>query len=118
MNDLSLIISAPSGAGKTTIIRQIMNEDPRLAFSVSTTTRTKRQGEIDGESYYYTDEKTFCAMIEAGEFVEWARVHTNYYGTTKKEVDRIRAAGKIPVFDVDVQGAKHLRTSLSDAVML
>ena len=115
---LSLIISAPSGAGKTTIIRRLMDENPLLAFSVSTTTRKKREGEIEGDSYYYTDRDTFQRMIDAGEFVEWAKVHTNFYGTTKKEVDRIRAAGKIPVFDVDVQGARNLRDNIDDAVLI
>ena len=115
---LSLIISAPSGAGKTTIIRRLMDENPLLAFSVSTTTRKKREGEVEGESYYYTDHETFQRMIDAGEFVEWAKVHTNFYGTTKKEVDSIRADGKIPVFDVDVQGARNLRDKIDDAVLI
>jgi len=111
-------VSAPSGAGKTTIIRRIMADNPKLAFSVSTTTRSKRRGEVEGVSYYYTDHATFEKMIAAGEFVEWAKVHSNYYGTTKKEVDRIKAAGKIPVFDVDVQGARNLRASLEGTVLL
>lgn len=115
---ISLIISAPSGAGKTTIIRRLMDENPLLAFSVSTTTRKPREGEVEGDSYYYTDHETFQRMIDAGEFVEWAKVHTNYYGTSKKEVDRIRAAGKIPVFDVDVQGARNLRDNIDDAVLI
>ena len=115
---LSLIISAPSGAGKTTIIRRLMDENPLLAFSVSTTTRKMREGEIEGDSYYYTDHETFQRMVDAGEFVEWAKVHTNFYGTAKKEVDRIRAAGKIPVFDVDVQGARNLRDNIDDAVLI
>ena len=115
---LSLIISAPSGAGKTTIIRRLMDENPLLAFSVSTTTRKMREGEIEGDSYYYTDHESFQKMIDAGEFVEWAKVHTNFYGTSKKEVDRIRAAGKIPVFDVDVQGACNLHRNIDDAVLI
>ena len=118
MSNLSLIISAPSGAGKTTIIRQLMNSDPRLAFSVSTTTRKRRTGETEGVSYYYTDEATFREMIDAGEFAEWAKVHTGHYGTSKKEIDRIRAAGKIPVFDVDVQGACNLHRNIDDAVLI
>jgi guanylate kinase len=95
-----------------------MKDDPCLAFSVSTTTRTRREGEVDGESYYYIDDAAFKTMIDAGEFVEWAKVHTHYYGTTKKEIDRIRAAGKIPVFDVDVQGARNLRENIDDAVLI
>jgi guanylate kinase len=118
MNSISLVVSAPSGAGKTTIIRRLMQEDDRLAFSVSTTTRSKRIGEVEGVSYYYTDHETFEKLIQEGAFAEWAKVYNNYYGTTKKEIDRIKADGKIPVFDVDVVGAMNLRTSLNDAVLM
>lgn len=115
---LSLVLSAPSGAGKTTIIRKLMAKDPRLSFSVSTTTRSPREGEIPGKSYYYTSVDDFTAMIAAGGFAEWAKVHVNYYGTSRKELDRIRGEGKIPLFDVDVQGAKNLKTALDDAVLI
>ena len=115
---MALVFSAPSGAGKTTIIRRLMQDDPRLVFSVSTTTRSKRAGELEGVSYHYVDHATFQSMVDNDEFVEWAKVHTNCYGTSKKEVDRIWGAGKIPVFDVDVQGAKKLRVSLPDTVLL
>jgi guanylate kinase len=117
-NRLILVISAPSGAGKTTIIRAIMEKDPRVVFSVSTTTRQKRGGEIEGKTYYFTDDESFREMAARDEFLEWAHVHTNYYGTTKKEVDRIMGDGNIPVFDVDVQGAKNLRTRLTGAVFV
>lgn len=115
---MAIVFSAPSGAGKTTIIRRLMQDDPRLVFSVSTTTRAKRTGEVEGVSYHYVDRDTFQKMADNGEFVEWAKVHTNCYGTAKKEVDRIWGAGKIPVFDVDVQGAKNLRASLPDTVLM
>jgi guanylate kinase len=116
--EISLIVSAPSGAGKTTIIRELMKADARFTLSVSTTTRSKRSGEIGGKSYYYTDDKEFQRMIDNNEFVEWARVHSHYYGTSKKEVDRLKGQGRIPVFDVDVQGAKNLRGCLSGAVLV
>ena len=115
---MSIVISAPSGAGKTTIIRALMKNDPRLVFSVSTTTRAPREGEIEGRNYYYVGKTEFCNMIDRNEFLEWAQVHSGYYGTSKKEVDRIWRNEKIPVFDVDVQGAKNLRTALPGAVFI
>jgi guanylate kinase len=115
---LSLVISAPSGAGKTTIIRRLMERDTRLSFSVSSTTRAPRDGEIPGKSYHYVSEDEFTKSIDSDGFVEWAKVHVNYYGTSRKELDRIRGAGKIPLFDVDVQGAKNLKVRLPDAVLV
>jgi guanylate kinase len=109
MNNLSIVISAPSGAGKTTLIARLLKADERLEFSVSTTTRPRREGEIDGQSYNFVDMGMFRKMIEGDEFIEWANVHGNYYGTTKKEIDRIQGAGKILIFDVDVQGARLLK---------
>ncbi|HPA62651.1 MAG TPA: guanylate kinase [Spirochaetota bacterium] len=113
MNKFSVIISAPSGAGKSTLISRIMKKDPRFSFSVSTTTRSPREGEKDGINYYFKDRKDFEKMIENDEFLEWAEVHGNLYGTSKKEVDRIHAAEKIPLFDIDVQGAKNIREKIA-----
>jgi guanylate kinase len=118
MNDLSLVISAPSGAGKTTLITRLLETDDRLIFSVSTTTRPKREGESEGESYYFINPSEFREMTREGLFIEWAQVHRNYYGTTKKEIDRIAGAGKIPIFDVDVQGARSLKHSLDNAASI
>src|SRR3990172_995479 len=109
MNDLSLVISAPSGAGKTTLIAELLAADERLEFSVSTTTRPKREGEAQGASYNFVGLEEFQKMIRENAFLEWAEVHGNYYGTTKKEIDRIQRAGRIPIFDVDVQGARSLK---------
>jgi len=113
VNKFSVIISAPSGAGKSTLISRIMKKDPRFSFSVSTTTRAPREGEKDGINYYFKDRKDFEKMIENDEFLEWAEVHGNLYGTSKKEVDRIHAAEKIPLFDIDVQGANNIREKIA-----
>lgn len=116
MSDLALVISAPSGAGKTTLIKKLIAGDSRLMFAVSTTTRAIRQGEIEGESYYYVSTDDFNRMTDENEFAEWAHVHGNSYGTSKKEIDRIQSKGRIPVFDVDVQGAFNLKKTLANAV--
>jgi len=113
VNKFSVIISAPSGAGKSTLISRIMKKDSRFSFSVSTTTRSPREGEKDGINYYFKDRKEFEQMIANDEFLEWAEVHGNLYGTSKKEVDRIHAAEKIPLFDIDVQGAKNIREKIA-----
>jgi len=90
-----------------------MKKDSRFSFSVSTTTRSPREGEKDGINYYFKDRKEFEKMIANDEFLEWAEVHGNLYGTSKKEVDRIHAAEKIPLFDIDVQGAKNIREKIA-----
>ena len=117
-NKLSVVISAPSGAGKTTLINRLLGSENRFSFSISTTTRPMRAGEVDGKSYYFISEDDFRGMIDRGEFLEWARVHGNYYGTSKKEIDRICCDGKIPIFDVDVQGARTLKGTLAGAVYI
>lgn len=113
---LSLVVSAPSGTGKTTIIKRLLADDPCFEFSVSTTTRPRRPDEAEGQSYYFVSDREFTEMRERGDFVEWALVHGRLYGTSKKEVDRLWASGKTPIFDVDVQGARQLRNAIGDAV--
>ena len=117
-NDLILIVSAPSGAGKTTIINRLLSEDKRCEFVISTTTRKPRNDEIHGRSYYFTTVDEFKKQIKNGKFIEWAIVHQNYYGVTKKEFDRIQTLGKIPLFDVDVQGAKKLKNMFKEAIYI
>jgi guanylate kinase len=95
-----------------------MRSDARLAFSISTTTRPPRGAEKDGCEYYFRSREQFMEMVEKGEFLEWAEVHGNCYGSTKKEVDRIAAAGRIPIFDIDVQGAAQLKKTLPGAVFI
>jgi guanylate kinase len=114
----SVVVSAPSGTGKTTLIRELLSRDENLVFVVSTTTRSQRDGEREGSNYYFVTDNEFQKKIQDEEFLEWALVHQKYYGTTKKEVDRIKQSGKIPIFDVDVQGAKQLRGKLRNAVYI
>jgi guanylate kinase len=117
-NNLSIVVSAPSGAGKTTIINRLLSEDDKCEFVISTTTRKARNGETDGRSYYFISEDDFKRRIQNNELIEWSLVHKNYYGITKKEFDRIISIGKIPLFDVDVQGADKLKKILKGAVFI
>lgn len=112
------VISAPSGAGKTTLINRLLESESSFMFSISTTTRSRRKGEADGIHYHFVERDEFSKMIENDEFVEWAEVYGNYYGTTKKEVDRIRKTGKIPLFDVDIQGSRSLKKQLKEGVFI
>jgi len=99
-----VLITGPSGAGKSSFIGAWMATDPRLAFSVSTTTRPRRTGEVDGREYDFVDEETFDELVAGSAFVEWAVVHGNRYGTRRSRLQEMTAAGKIPVLDIDVQG--------------
>jgi len=118
MDDLLLlIISSPSGAGKTTLTRKLLESFPDLTFSVSHTTRTPRTGEVDGQDYYFVDRAGFEAMVRAERFAEWAEVHANLYGTSLSELDRARELGKKAIlFDVDYQGARQIKARLPQAV--
>jgi len=104
-----LLVSGPSGSGKTTLCRRLTDED-EAHYSISCTTRTPREGEIDGKDYHFLSKDDFKSRIDAGEFLEHAEVHQNYYGTLKSEVlDRL-AAGTDVVMDIDVQGADQVRS--------
>jgi guanylate kinase len=105
-----IIITAPSGAGKTSITRHLMNKFPQLAFSVSAATRNPRGNEKDGIDYYFMDADAFKNKIQHNEFIEWEMVYEGkYYGTLKSELDRIWQQHKIPVLDIDVKGAIHVQ---------
>lgn len=99
------VISAPSGAGKTTLIRQVLERFPHLAYSISHTTRKPRAGEIHGKDYFFIEEKDFVSMIDQDQWIEWAQVHGNYYGTSKGFVRERLGAGNSLLLDIDVQGA-------------
>ena len=99
-----LIISGPSGSGKSTLLGRLLKEENDLYFSISSTTRAPRQGETEGVNYYFISEDEFKKGIDADEFLEWACVHGNYYGTSLKPVLNALKDGKIAIFDIDVQG--------------
>jgi guanylate kinase len=105
-----IIITAPSGAGKTSITRFLLNKYPQLSFSISAATRKPREGEKDGVQYHFMSEQDFKNKIDANAFVEWEMVYEgNYYGTLKSELESIWNAGKTPVLDIDVKGAIHIQ---------
>lgn len=106
-----IIVSAPSGCGKSTIIHQLLDRHPDFSFSISSTTRKIRPNEKDGLDYYFLEEEDFIKRRDNSEFLEWANVHGNFYGTTKKEVKRIVKEGKYCILDIDVQGAIQVSSS-------
>lgn len=105
-----VIVAGPSGSGKTTIVRHLLGVFPRLAFSISATSRAKRAGETDGEDYYFLTAEQFKEKIETGDFLEWEEVYPgSYYGTFRSEVERLWQAGRDVIFDIDVKGAMNLK---------
>jgi guanylate kinase len=105
------VISAPSGAGKTTILKKVMARIPRLVFSISHTTRKPRQGEVDGRDYFFTDRPRFFEMVAQDRFLEHAEVHGNLYGTSRQGVEKQLGEGTDVILDIDDQGAAILRKS-------
>ncbi len=113
-----LIITAPSGAGKTSITKYLMDKFPVLTFSVSAATRQPRGTEKDGVDYYFMSADDFKYKIQHNEFVEWEMVYEGkYYGTLKSELDKIWAAGKVPVLDIDVKGAIHVQQQFNEGTL-
>jgi guanylate kinase len=112
---LLLIVSSPSGAGKTTLTGALQKRVGSLYFSVSHTTRSPRKNEKNGEQYHFVSRPDFEKLIEQGAFLEWAKVHDNLYGTSKAEIDRAKGARGI-LFDVDYQGARRIKSARPDAV--
>lgn len=113
-----VVISAPSGSGKTTIYREILKRNPQLRFSVSFTTRKRRESEADGRDYFFVDRGTFERMAREGKFVEWASVHGELYGTERKQLDDCLADGKTLLLDVDVQGAMSIMKEFPEAITI
>ena len=108
--DKLLLFCGPSGSGKTTIVHHLLKTDPRLSFSISATTRQKRDNEIDGTDYFFIPVDEFRSKIKAGAFVEWEEVYTDrFYGTLHSEIEKIWKSGKVPIFDVDVEGGLKIK---------
>src|ERR1044072_595951 len=112
------VVSSPSGGGKGTIIRHVLDVVENLSYSVSYTTRAPGQGEVDGREYFFISRETFDEMVVAREFLEWACVHGNFYGTSKKQIMEETAAGSDIFLEVDVQGAASVRQLLMDSVSI
>ena len=111
-----IIITAPSGAGKTTLVSGLLERDARVRLSVSYTTRAPREGEVDGRHYHFVDIDTFRNMRDRGEFLEWAEVHGNYYGTSKAWIREQIASGADLLLEIDWQGAQQVRKAFPEAV--
>ncbi|NND00700.1 MAG: guanylate kinase [Gammaproteobacteria bacterium] len=112
------IISAPSGAGKTSLARALLADNDDIMMSISHTTRQQRAGEVEGQDYFFVDQPIFLQMVEEGVFLEYAEVYGNYYGTSRVEVEGILAAGKNVLLDIDWQGARSVREQMSEAISI
>jgi len=111
---LLIVLSSPSGAGKSTLTRRLLAEDDNMSMSVSATTRAPRDGEVDGEHYFFISKDKFAAMIDTNEFLEHAKVFDNYYGTPSEPVEEALASGQDVLFDIDWQGAQQLTQAAAD----
>lgn len=113
-----IVLSGPSGAGKGTVVGALLRKLPGLVLSVSATTRLPRENEVDGVNYYFITREKFLSMIESGEFLEWARVYDNYYGTPRRAVEKALAEGKDVLLEIDVQGGLQVKAKFPDAVLV
>lgn len=112
------VISGPSGAGKSTFVHELLRLHPDFVYSVSATSRPRREHEVEGTDYFFLDRDDFRARIERSEFVEWAEVHGELYGTLRAQIDRSLAAGKNVLLDIDVQGGRAVRRIYPDGVFI
>lgn len=112
------ILSAPSGAGKTSLVKRLIETDPQIRVAVSTTTRPPRPGEIDGQHYHFTDTDTFKEKINQGDFLEWAEVFGNLYGTQQSQVMQLLAQDVDVILEIDWQGARQIREKMPDALSI
>ena len=113
-----IIVSAPSGAGKTSICDALIKNDKNIVYSVSTTTRSPRKGEKNGREYFFVNDRSFKDMIKKNMFVEWASVHDHFYGTSKKVLEQTINKGKDILLDIDVQGAVKIKKQYKDTLMI
>ena len=115
---LLVVISGPSGVGKDTVLRRLFQLEPSLKYSVSYTTRPPRPGEVDGTSYTFVNEEEFKRLIDAREFLEWAKVYDHYYGTSRRRVEEALARGEDIILKIDVQGASFVRKRRPDGLFI
>jgi guanylate kinase len=118
LKGLLIVISAPSGTGKTTLCHKLLEEFPNVEFSVSYTTRKPRPGEVNGKDYWFVSREEFMKMVEEGDFLEWAEVYGNLYGTSKSQVLKALNQGKDVLLDIDTQGALQVKRNFPDAVLI
>ncbi|MBM6999342.1 guanylate kinase [bacterium] len=111
------VVSGPAGVGKGTVIQLLRKRRPDLALSVSATTRSPRPGEVEGVSYYFMDDEAFQQLVREGGFLEWAKVHTHYYGTPRQQVESKLRDGSL-ILEIDPQGAFNVRRAMPDAVLI
>lgn len=117
-NGLIIAVSAPSGTGKTTIVKKILSDFPELVFSISATTRKKRDYETEGVEYFFISEEDFKSKIEKGEFIEWEKFYDYYYGTFKSYIEDNIKQGKSVIVEIDVKGALELKKIYPDSVLI
>ncbi len=113
-----IVVSAPSGAGKTTLCKKLLAESPNLRFSVSYTTRTARQGEVDGVDYRFISEAEFKKRREMDEFVEWEKIYGNLYGTSRIDIENLTRQGYDVVLDIDTRGARNVKSLFPEAILI
>jgi guanylate kinase len=114
---IMLVLSSPSGAGKTTLTRSLLEQEENVALSISVTTRARRGSEIEGVHYHFVTKRRFESMRDAGDLLEWAEVHGNYYGTPREPVEQALRQGRDVLFDIDWQGAQQLNEGMRDDVV-
>ncbi|HEU4850893.1 MAG TPA: guanylate kinase [Telluria sp.] len=118
MSGSLFVVAAPSGAGKSTLVNALLAQEPAIKLSISTTTRPPRPGETDGREYHFTSAEDFVARAEKGEFMEWAEVHGNYYGTSRVMVEKEMSAGTDILLEIDWQGARQVRELFPQAAFI
>lgn len=111
-------ISGPSGVGKGSVINELLKQHPNYVVSISFTTRQKRATEVEGQDYFFISDSEFDKKIAEGEFIEWAQVHGNRYGTTLSQLEKLKKTKKVVLVELDVQGAMNLKNRLSDSVSI
>jgi guanylate kinase len=114
---IMLVLSSPSGAGKTTLTRNLLDQETKVTLSISVTTRERRSSEIEGVHYYFKTRRQFEQMRDGGELLEWAEVHGNFYGTPREPVERALVEGRDVLFDIDWQGTRQLLDKMRDDVV-